>query len=117
MKNAKILVTGGAGFIGANLCEALLAKGTRVVCLDNFSTGQPQNVLEFTSNPTFDLIVGDLRNPDDCRKACAGVDYVLHHAALGSVPRSIEDPATTDAPMPSTWAGSSTCLLRPGMQV
>jgi UDP-N-acetylglucosamine 4-epimerase len=97
MKNRKILITGGAGFIGSNLCEALLADGARVVCLDNFSTGYPRNILSFTANPAFELIVGDIRNPSDCRKACAGVDYVLHHAALGSVPRSIEDPATTDA--------------------
>jgi UDP-N-acetylglucosamine 4-epimerase len=96
-KNQKILVTGGAGFIGSNLCEALLEKGARVVCLDNFSTGHPKNILAFTSNPAFELIVGDIRNPDDCARACDGVDYVLHHAALGSVPRSIEDPATTDA--------------------
>ncbi|MFO8088906.1 MAG: SDR family oxidoreductase [Desulfatiglandaceae bacterium] len=95
--NKRILVTGGAGFIGSNLCEALLAKGARVVCLDNFSTGYPKNILEFTAKPAFKLIVGDIRNPADCEKACAGVDYVLHHAALGSVPRSIEDPATTDA--------------------
>jgi len=97
MKNRKILVTGGAGFIGSNLCEALLAEGARVVCLDNFSTGHPRNILSFTTNPHFELMVGDIRNPADCRKACAGVDFVLHHAALGSVPRSIEDPATTDA--------------------
>jgi UDP-N-acetylglucosamine 4-epimerase len=96
-KDKRILVTGGAGFIGSNLCEALLADGARVVCLDNFSTGHPRNILSFTPNPAFELMVGDIRNPDDCRKACAGVDYVLHHAALGSVPRSIEDPATTDA--------------------
>jgi UDP-N-acetylglucosamine 4-epimerase len=96
-KDLKILVTGGAGFIGSNLCEALLAKGARIVCLDNFSTGYPKNILEFTVNPAFELIVGDIRNPADCAKACDGVDYVLHHAALGSVPRSIEDPATTDA--------------------
>ena len=97
IEESKILVTGGAGFIGSNLCEALLEKGARVVCLDNFSTGYPKNILEFTANPAFELIVGDIRNPADCRKACAGIDYVLHHAALGSVPRSIEDPATTDA--------------------
>jgi UDP-N-acetylglucosamine 4-epimerase len=97
MKNQKILVTGGAGFIGSNLCEALLADGARVVCLDNFSTGHPRNILSFTADPAFELIVGDIRNPADCRKACDGVDYVLHHAAPGSVPRSIEDPATTDA--------------------
>jgi UDP-N-acetylglucosamine 4-epimerase len=97
LTDKRILVTGGAGFIGSNLCEALLADGARVVCLDNFSTGYPRNILSFTANPAFELIVGDIRNPSDCRKACAGVDYVLHHAALGSVPRSIEDPATTDA--------------------
>jgi UDP-N-acetylglucosamine 4-epimerase len=96
-KEKRILVTGGAGFIGSNLCEALLAEGAQVVCLDNFSTGHPRNILSFTANPAFDLMVGDIRNPADCRKACDGVDYVLHHAALGSVPRSIEDPATTDA--------------------
>jgi UDP-N-acetylglucosamine/UDP-N-acetylgalactosamine 4-epimerase len=96
-RNKRILVTGGAGFIGSNLCEALLEKGARVVCLDNFSTGYPKNILAFTANPGFELIVGDIRNPNDCRKACDGVDYVLHHAAMGSVPRSIEDPATTDA--------------------
>jgi UDP-N-acetylglucosamine/UDP-N-acetylgalactosamine 4-epimerase len=93
----RILITGGGGFIGSNLCEALLQDGARVVCLDNFSTGYPRNILSFTANPAFELIVGDIRNPADCRKACAGVDVVLHHAALGSVPRSIEDPATTDA--------------------
>ena len=97
MKNQKILITGGAGFIGSNLCETLLQDGARVVCLDNFSTGHPRNILAFTANPAFALLVGDIRNPADCRKACAGVDFVLHHAALGSVPRSIEDPATTDA--------------------
>ena len=96
-KNKRVLITGGAGFIGSNLCEALLAEGARVVCLDNFSTGHPRNILSFTADSAFELMVGDIRNPDDCRKACAGVDYMLHHAALGSVPRSIEDPATTDA--------------------
>jgi UDP-N-acetylglucosamine 4-epimerase len=96
-KDKRMLITGGAGFIGSNLCEALLADGAQVMCLDNFSTGHPRNILSFTANPAFELIVGDIRNPADCRKACTGVDYVLHHAALGSVPRSIEDPATTDA--------------------
>jgi len=95
--NKRILVTGGAGFIGSNLCEGFLEKGARVVCLDNFSTGYPKNILALTANPAFELIVGDIRNPDDCAKACNGVADVLHHAALGSVPRSIEDPATTDA--------------------
>uniref|UniRef100_UPI00243014E4 NAD-dependent epimerase/dehydratase family protein n=1 Tax=Porphyromonas gulae TaxID=111105 RepID=UPI00243014E4 len=92
----KILVTGGAGFIGSNLCEALLSDGYEVVCLDNFSTGKTENILPFTSHPAFRLQVGDIRNMEDCRQACEGVDYVLHEAALGSVPRSVKDPVTTN---------------------
>lgn len=96
---SKILVTGGAGFIGSNLCEMLLHLGHTVVCLDNFSTGHIENIshllIEFSDN--FTLIVGDIRNPSDCQTAVSGVDYVLHEAALGSVPRSIKDPATTNA--------------------
>lgn len=94
----KILVTGGAGFIGSNLCEALLERGDQVVCLDNFATGHIENLLPLLEKyPTaFRLQVGDIRNIADCRKAVEGVQYVLHEAALGSVPRSIEDPATTN---------------------
>lgn len=92
----KILVTGGAGFIGSNLCEALLQQGMHVVCLDNFATGKIENLVPFISNPNFQLIVGDIREADDCRKAVEGVDYVLHQAALGSVPRSINDPVTSN---------------------
>jgi UDP-N-acetylglucosamine 4-epimerase len=92
----KILVTGGAGFIGSNLCEALLKKDYNIVCLDNFSTGKRENIEPFLSNPNFKLIEGDIRKLDDCRKAVEGVDYVLHEAALGSVPRSIKDPITTN---------------------
>ena len=92
----KILVTGGAGFIGSNLCEELLNQGKQVVCLDNFATGTFENILPFISNPDFTLIVGDIRKLDDCRKAVEGVDFVLHEAALGSVPRSINDPVTTN---------------------
>ena len=92
----RILVTGGAGFIGSNLCETLLKRGNEVVCLDNFSTGNPQNIQSFLSHKNYQLIVGDIRNLEDCCKACEGVDYVLHEAALGSVPRSIEDPVTTN---------------------
>ena len=94
-----ILITGGAGFIGSNLCEALLKRGDRVVCLDNFSTGHIENLLPFIEQypKIFRLIVGDIRNIEDCRKALDGCDYVLHEAALGSVPRSINDPATTNA--------------------
>lgn len=94
-----ILVTGGAGFIGSNLCEALLKRGDNVVCLDNFATGHIENLLPLIEQypKTFKLIVGDIRNIEDCRKALDGCDYVLHEAALGSVPRSINDPATTNA--------------------
>lgn len=96
-KESTILVTGGAGFIGSNLCECLLNEGHKVVCMDNFATGKPQNINMHFDNPRFRLIVGDIRNIDDCRKAVQEVDYVLHEAALGSVPRSINDPITTNA--------------------
>lgn len=94
----KILVTGGAGFIGSNLCEYLLGNGHEVVCLDNFVTGHIENLLSLIKaySKTFKLIVGDIRNMGDCRKAVENVDYVLHEAALGSVPRSIKDPITTN---------------------
>ena len=96
MKNKNILITGGAGFIGSNLCETLLKLDNKVVCLDNFATGKPENIQHLFGNPNFKLIVGDIRNIEDCNKACEGVDYVLHEAALGSVPRSIKDPKTTN---------------------
>lgn len=94
----KVLVTGGAGFIGSNLCEALLENGNNVICLDNFSTGHIENILPLIEKypTTFKLIVGDIRNMNDCRKAVDGVENVLHEAALGSVPRSIKDPVTTN---------------------
>ena len=92
----KILITGGAGFIGSNLCEYFLAQGKEVVCLDNFSTGHRHNIAPFLSNEKFSLIEGDIRNLEDCKLAVTGVDYVLHEAALGSVPRSISDPITTN---------------------
>ena len=94
--SSKVLVTGGAGFIGSNLCEELLTNNNEVVCLDNFATGKRENITPFLSNPNFTLIEGDIRNLDDCHKACKGVDFVLHQAALGSVPRSINDPITTN---------------------
>ncbi len=91
-----VLVTGGAGFIGSNLCEMLLEKAYRVVCLDNFATGHRSNIEAFLSNPHFSLIEGDIRSLDTCRLAVDGVDFVLHQAALGSVPRSINDPITSN---------------------
>lgn len=95
----KILVTGGAGFIGSNLCEALLKRGDEIVCLDNFSTGRIENIMPLSRDypQSFNLIVGDIRNMDDCRKAVEGCKCVFHEAALGSVPRSINDPVTTNA--------------------
>ncbi|ESU22150.1 UDP-glucose 4-epimerase [Flavobacterium enshiense DK69] len=94
--NATILITGGAGFIGSNLCEYFLEKKYKVVCLDNFSTGFRHNIESFFLNPDFQLIEGDLRDYETCLKSLDGVDYVLHQAALGSVPRSIQDPITTN---------------------
>ena len=93
----KILVTGGAGFIGSNLCEELVKKGNYVVCLDNFSTGRIENIQSLLDNKRFKLIEGDIRNLDTCLKAVNGVDVVFHEAALGSIPRSIDDPITTNA--------------------
>lgn len=95
-KKHAILVTGGAGFIGSNLCEALLDNGNKVTCLDDFSTGKRENIAHLQSHPNFKLIEGDIRNLADCQKACEGVDYILHEAALGSVPRSINDPITSN---------------------
>lgn len=92
----KILVTGGAGFIGSNLCDALLKAGYEVCCLDNFSTGKLQNISFARQQPGFTLIEGDIQVYDSCRIAVEGCDYVLHQAALGSVPRSLADPLTTN---------------------
>ena len=86
------LVTGGAGFIGSNLCEAILNLGYRVRCLDDLSTGKQTNVDMFIDNPNYEFIKGDIKDLDVCMKACKGVDYVLNQAAWGSVPRSIEMP-------------------------
>ncbi len=97
MTNIKnILVTGGAGFIGSNLCEYFVGQGNNVVCLDNFATGHRHNIAHLLEKPNFKLIEGDIRNAADCEKAVAGMDYVLHQAALGSVPRSINDPVTSN---------------------
>ena len=90
--NSTFLITGGAGFIGSNLCEAILAMGYHVRCLDDLSTGHKENIEPFLGNEHFTFIEGDIKNPDTCMEACKGVDYVLHQAAWGSVPRSIEMP-------------------------
>lgn len=95
LKDKKVLVTGGAGFIGSNLVESFLQSGNTVVCLDNFSTGKRENLVPFVGNPKFKLIEGDIRNYDDCLKAVENIDIVFHQAALGSVPRSIKDPVTS----------------------
>ena len=96
LQNKRILVTGGAGFIGSNLCETLLDLGAKVTCLDNFSTGRRENLETSLQNPNFTLIEGDIRNLETCKKACENQDFVLHEAALGSVPRSINDPITSN---------------------
>ncbi|MFQ3238487.1 MAG: UDP-N-acetylglucosamine 4-epimerase [Olleya marilimosa] len=97
LKNKKVLVTGGAGFIGSNLCQALLNLDVKVTCLDNFATGHQHNITPFLSNPNFTLITGDIRDLEVCNTACKDQDFVLHQAALGSVPRSIVDPITSNA--------------------
>ncbi len=91
-----ILITGGAGFIGSNLTEYFLGKDYKVTCLDNFATGHRHNIESFLSNPNYNLIKGDIRNFETCQEAVVGVDYILHQAALGSVPRSIKDPQTSN---------------------
>lgn len=92
----RVLVTGGAGFIGSNLCEHLVDQHNEVICFDNFITGKKENIEHLLSKDNFTLIEGDLRNIEDCKKAVDGVDVILHQAALGSVPRSIENPITTN---------------------
>src|SRR4051812_26042515 len=95
--NHSFLITGGAGFIGSNFVEYLLKFGAgKVRVLDNFSTASKENIKDFIGHPAFELVEGDIRNADDCRKAVEGIDYVSHQAALGSVPRSINDPITTN---------------------
>lgn len=92
----KVLVTGGAGFIGSNLCERLLQLNNQVICFDNFLTGKKSNLDSFLSNPNFKLVEGDIRNLQQCQDVMNGVEVVFHQAALGSVPRSIHDPITTN---------------------
>ncbi|MGB0525343.1 MAG: SDR family oxidoreductase [Flammeovirgaceae bacterium] len=95
LTNSRVLVTGGAGFIGSNLCDVLLAQNNEVICLDNFATGHRHNIEPFLAHQNFTFLEGDIRNFEDCKKAVDGCDYVLHQAALGSVPRSIKDPITS----------------------
>lgn len=96
-QNTRFLVTGGAGFIGSNICETLLENGYTVRCLDNLSTGKRSNMASFADAPNFEFMEGDIRDLDACIRACAGMDYVLHQAAWGSVPRSIEMPLAYDS--------------------
>ena len=93
-EGSRFLVTGGAGFIGSNLCEAILKLGYKVRCLDDLSTGFQKNVDLFTGNPNYEFMKGDIKDLDTCLAACDGMDYVLNEAAWGSVPRSIEMPPT-----------------------
>ena len=97
LHDSKVLVTGGAGFIGSNIVDRLLKQNNNVVCLDNFSTGKRENIEPYLSDSNFTLIEGDIRDLETCHKACEGIEIVLHEAALGSVPRSINDPITTNA--------------------
>jgi UDP-N-acetylglucosamine 4-epimerase len=105
----RILVTGGAGFIGSNLCEYFIDKGYQVVCLDNLATGFLHNLDKIIDHPNFTMINGDIRNFETCQNAVSGIDYVLHQAALGSVPRSINDPITTNEVNISGFLNMLTC--------
>lgn len=96
LQHKKLLITGGAGFIGSNLVEHFLKQDNHVVCLDNFATGKEENIQPFLTNPLFELIRGDIRDLETCHRAVQGVDIILHQAAMGSVPRSIKDPKTTN---------------------
>lgn len=96
LENKKVLVTGGAGFIGSNLCAYLIENKAIVTCLDNFATGHRKNIEPLFDCADFRLIEGDIRDLDTCQNACKNIDFVLHEAALGSVPRSINDPITTN---------------------
>ncbi|MCL6218885.1 SDR family oxidoreductase [Zunongwangia pacifica] len=96
LTTSTVLVTGGAGFIGSNLCQTLIDLNVKVICLDNFSTGKRANLNAFKAHPNFTLLEADICDAKACLNACKNVDYILHQAALGSVPRSIKDPQTTN---------------------
>lgn len=96
ISNKTVLITGGAGFIGSNISEKLITQNNKVICLDNFSTGKRENIAKLLTNENYTLIEGDIRDLETCKKAAIGVDIILHQAALGSVPRSIKDPITTN---------------------
>jgi UDP-N-acetylglucosamine 4-epimerase len=96
IQNKNVLVTGGAGFIGSNIIDKLLTQNNAVVCLDNFATGKRENIANYLSNSSFKLREGDIRDLSVCREATKNIDIVLHQAALGSVPRSINDPLTSN---------------------
>ncbi len=96
ISNKTVLITGGAGFIGSNISEKLITQNNKVICLDNFSTGKRENIAKLLTNENYTLIEGDIRDLETCKKATKGVDIILHQAALGSVPRSIKDPITTN---------------------
>jgi len=96
LKNKTILITGGAGFIGSNLCDRLIKQNNKIICLDNLLTGKKENIQHLLNHDNFTFINGDIRIIDDCLNASKGVDVILHQAALGSVPRSIIDPITTN---------------------
>ena len=96
LKNKRILITGGAGFIGSNLCEYFIKKNNKVICLDNLITGKTENISKLMSNLNFKFIEGDITNSETCDTACKDIDIILHQAALGSVPRSIDDPLKTN---------------------
>jgi UDP-N-acetylglucosamine 4-epimerase len=96
LKNKRILITGGAGFIGSNLCEHFVLRGNQVICFDNLATGNENNIAHLRKKQNFTFLQGDIRNLDACLEVCEGTEIVMHQAALGSVPRSIEDPLTTN---------------------
>jgi len=97
IENSTVLVTGGAGFIGSNIIDKLIDQNNKVICLDNLATGKIKNIVNHLNKSNFQFINGDIRNIEVCQNACKGVDIILHQAALGSVPRSINDPITTNS--------------------